>query len=173
MGKQFFVLLRPKHWIKNVFVLAPLIFSFQFLVFSLSFRTFAIVISFSLAASSVYIINDIFDIERDRNHPEKKNRPIASGRVPIRSAVFLIVILIINSLCIAFLISIYALLILSIYIVINFLYSSWLKHLTLIDVFVIAIGFVLRVISGAVAANVAVSEWIILVTFFLSLFLGF
>jgi 4-hydroxybenzoate polyprenyltransferase len=165
-------LIRPKQWAKNIFVFAALVFSRHLLdseYVVLSLRAF---FAFSFTASFVYVINDIADRERDRKHPKKRYRPIASGEISITQG-FLIAII---------LLAIVAILTsglewkfvtcLAAYLVINLAYSFYLKDLVLIDVFVIAIGFMLRVIGGAFVIDVPRSPWLLLTTMFLSLFLG-
>jgi 4-hydroxybenzoate polyprenyltransferase len=164
--------LRPRQWLKNGFVFAPLLFGKAFLNTSklaLSLEAFAL---FSAVASSIYILNDILDVERDRAHPTKKNRPIAAGRLPIPVAAAIGVLLGGSAL-------IYALVhlplfgrLLGIYAAINVSYSLGLKHVVIIDIFAIAIGFVLRVFSGAIVIDVEPSRWLLTCTIFFSLFLA-
>ncbi len=168
----YFRLLRPSQWIKNAFVFAPLVFSkhlFDPPIFIAALKGF---ISFCIVSSAIYIINDIFDKEADTAHPLKRKRPIASGAVSIPSACFLAAVLI----CIAVLVCIslppgFQFLLLS-YFVIQFLYSIALKRIVILDVFIIASGFMLRVLGGAEVIDVMISHWIILCTMFLSLFLA-
>ncbi len=171
--KHYIKLMRRRHWIKNAFVLAPLVFSLKFLEMSAVLVTFKAFLAFSFMASFVYVINDILDVEKDRKHPKKKSRPIASGKVSIANAVIFSVFLFLIGMGIAFTINIPTLIILLIYFVMNLFYSIKLKHIVLLDVFIIAVGFLLRVYAGAFAIMVPVSHWIILTTFFISLFLGF
>ena len=166
-------LIRVKHWIKNMFVLAPLIFSLKFCVPDSLFRVLIMFFSFSLASSVVYTINDIADRERDRFHPDKKNRPIASGVISVANAAILAVALFSIALAGAWYLSPQAAAVVVAYVALNLLYSYFLKHHPCIDVMGIAIGFLLRVIAGAIAIEVEVSEWMLLTTFFLSLLLGF
>lgn len=170
---DIFTLFRPKHWIKNIFVIAPLIFSFSFMDIDRVLFSLVAFFCFSLAASAVYTANDVFDRDRDKMHPEKKNRPIASGRVSVRLGISFSIILSLSSISIAYLISPMSALTTLFYLVINLFYSLYLKHVALLDVFTIATGFVLRVVMGAVSIQVDISTWILLVTVFLSLFLGF
>ena len=166
-------LMRVKHWIKNAFVLAPMLFSLKFLEISSLIIAMKAFISFSLVASFVYIINDILDVEKDRKHPKKKKRPIASGKISPLSAFIFSIIVFVLGFGIAYDINIQTFVVIFIYFVMNLLYSLKLKHIVLLDVFIIAIGFLLRVYAGAFAIAVPVSHWIILTTFFISLFLGF
>lgn len=169
--KAFTILLRPHQWIKNIFIFAPLFFSFSF-----EWEKTAAVISgftlFSLAASSIYILNDYHDIQEDREHPSKKFRPLASGKVSKKSALFMAGILFIASLSGAFLLNTTFFLILSGYMLLNILYSWKLKHFPIIDISIIAIGFVLRIFAGASLIKNIPSMWIVIVTFLLALFLA-
>ena len=169
----YVALMRPKHWIKNLFIVAPLIFSFQFMNFSQVLTTALAVLCFSLAASAVYIMNDIFDKDCDKKHPKKKYRPIASGVISVKKGVACSLLLTVISIGLSFLISYLAAIITTAYLILNLLYSTHLKHIVIIDVFTISAGFVLRVLMGGVVNGVPISEWLILTTIFLSLFLGF
>jgi 4-hydroxybenzoate polyprenyltransferase len=164
--------MRPKQWLKNGFVFAPLLFGKAFLdphKLWLALTAFAL---FSATASAVYILNDILDVERDRAHPNKKNRPIASGRLPVPVAAALGLLLATGALTIAFIRMPDLATILAVYLVINLGYSLGLKHVVIIDIFAIAIGFVLRVFGGAVAIEVEASRWLLTCTIFISLFLA-
>lgn len=165
--------LRTHQWSKNLFVFAALVFSkrlFELHSFSQSLIGFAL---FSLASGSAYIFNDINDIKRDSQNPQKRLRPIAAGKISIPEAVGLFIFLgpvsIIASFCLK---PTFGLIILS-YIILNILYSVVLKHLVIIDVMVIAAGFLMRVMAGAELIDVYPSKWLILCTILLSLFLGF
>ncbi len=165
-------LLRPKQWTKNIFVFPALVFSkqlFQPTSVGLSLRAF---FAFSFAASFVYVTNDIADRERDRAHPVKRFRPIASGEISLRSAFLLAGLML--AITAAFMAGLDWRFVacLVTYLLMNVAYSFYLKDVVLIDVFVIAIGFMLRVIGGAMVLDVASSSWLILTTMFLSLFLG-
>ncbi len=169
----YFKLLRVSHWVKNLFIFLPLFFSGNiltdvngFLQVSLGF------VLFSLIASSIYMINDLKDIESDRLHPEKKNRPFASGKVPIKTGILLSSILFIGSITAAYLINLYFAGVLVFYFAMNIAYSMGLKHVAIIDISIIAIGFLLRVIAGGLLAEVFISHWIIIMTFLLALLLG-
>ena len=171
---DYFRLMRPEQWVKNVFVLVPVVFSknlFNVQLVSGSLFTF---VSFCFAASSIYIINDISDRDSDRAHPIKKNRPIAAGTVSTVEGWAIAAILI----CLSFIIlcsggvRITASLPIILYVVMNLLYSFSLKKIVLIDVFVIAAGFILRIIAGGYAINVKISSWLIMTTLFISIFLA-
>ena len=171
--RDFFKLIRPKQWIKNFFVFAPLVFArelFEVQPLVLALKAFA---GFCLTASAVYVFNDITDVTADRVHPEKKHRPIASGKISVRQAVVLEVLLLACVAILAVGMDTRYTTILVIYLILNVGYSIRLKETVLLDVFIISAGFMLRVLGGAFAIDVAVSNWIVLCTLFISLFLGF
>lgn len=171
---NFFRLLRPDQWIKNLFVIAPLIFAHDLFEPGKVIIALSAFIAFSLTASAVYILNDLADVEADRLHPVKRHRPLAAGIVSKQHAVvlFLVLITAVTLLVVSTLPSRFGLIVVM-YFVLNVAYSYGLKDVILLDVFVIAAGFMLRVLAGAAAIQVAVSSWIILCTLFISLFLGF
>lgn len=166
-------LMRPKQWIKNFFVFAAIIFSgnfFDLQILKLNIITF---ILFSLTSSSIYILNDIIDIDKDRCHPEKKKRPLASGELKVVWAIFLDIAIIILVSYISFKYLNYKVyMIFAIYFILNIFYCFILKNLVIIDVMVITFCFVLRVESGSIASGVAVSPWLFLCTILLALFLA-
>lgn len=165
------VLLRPHQWIKNFFVFAPLFFTFNFqteIIITVAIG-FAL---FSLAASSIYVLNDYHDIAEDRAHPTKKNRPLASGSVSKKNAIVLMLTLFMVSIGGAIILSTGFALVLAIYILLNIAYTFGLKHISILDIAIIAIGFVLRIYAGAVLIDTNPSMWIVLVTFVLALFLA-
>lgn len=165
-------LIRPKQWIKNGFVVAPLIFAGKFLDPIAIQQTLLATLLFSIAASATYIINDLHDIDRDRQHPKKsKTRPLASGLVSPQSAFVLLFILYGMLACGWFLLPKVILVILA-YLVLNLAYTFILKHQPVIDIFTIAIGFVLRVFAGAMALDVPVSSWMFITTLCLALYLA-
>lgn len=164
--------LRPHQWIKNLFVLAPLFFSKQFLVPLQSVKGVVAALLFCLTAGTVYLFNDVFDVEKDRAHPVKCKRPIASGQLPVRSAVIAACFLGAGSVLTSFLIDIRLGAVVSIYLTMNLAYSTFLKNIAFLDVSIIAFGFVLRVLAGAFAINVFISEWLFICTFLLALYLG-
>lgn len=163
---------RPRQWIKNLFVLAPLFFSTQFLQPGPLAVGLLAALLFCLAASSVYLLNDIFDAEKDRNHPIKHKRPIASGELPIKQAWMACAVFGFGSVAVAFIIDWRFGTVLSSYLVMNLAYSTVLKHVPFVDVVIIATGFVLRVLAGAFAIDVFISEWLFACTFLLALYLG-
>lgn len=164
--------LRPKQWTKNILVFASAMFSGKFLDVMTFFHAVLAFISFSLMASTIYIINDIVDIEKDRNHPDKCKRPIASGAVSPKLAGITAVILFLCSLAVAYYLNKGLALVVLFYFVLNLLYSLKLKHVVIIDVMIIAAGFVLRAVAGALAVNGILTSWFVLCTLLLSLFLA-
>ncbi|MEW6388178.1 MAG: decaprenyl-phosphate phosphoribosyltransferase [Thermodesulfobacteriota bacterium] len=171
--KPYLQLARPHQYFKNAFVWLPLFFGYKLLDPQAVWLTFGAFLAFCLAASSVYIFNDLKDISEDRQHPVKRARPLASGAVrPGQAVVFSTVLLALSlAIVLAFLPpSIF--LILAAYLVLNTVYSLFLKHRAIIDVFCIAVGFVLRIFAGGVAAGVPVSHWLVIMTFLLALFLA-
>jgi 4-hydroxybenzoate polyprenyltransferase len=171
--------LRPQQWVKNVFVLAALFFSWgekkSIVLGEPLTRTLLALAAFCLGASAVYLVNDVLDIESDRRHPEKCKRPIAAGEVGVGRALAAAALCVSVSFALAWRAGgggFGVLAIVATYVLLNFLYSLKLKHVVLVDVFSIASGFVLRVLGGARAADVFVSHWLLLCTIFLSLFLA-
>ena len=165
---------RPKQWTKNFFIFSALVFDRQLTNSNSVITTLSGFIIFCALSSSVYLFNDLFDIEADKNHPIKKNRPIASGRLSTNLAVIIGVVLSIVALIFAYKLSINFFLICLAYLIINLLYSKWLKHLPVIDVLVVASGFVLRVAAGVTLVEVErFSPWLYVVTTLLALFIGF
>lgn len=169
---NFIRLARPKEWIKNLFLFIPLFFSGQ--LFNLDKITGLILgfISFSLVASSIYIINDIKDIEPDRRHPLKRFRPIASGSIAQNQAVIFCLILLIIGLLLGFYIKAKFLFIVVLYLALNIGYSFGLKNIAILDVIIIAIGFVLRIKAGGIIAFIAISQWLMIMVFLLALFMA-
>lgn len=165
-------LLRPQQWLKNAFVFTPLIFSKHLTESEFGVRAVMAFIAFCLVSSSVYIINDILDRNADKLHPVKKKRPIASGQISVPFAAIISLFLFAGSVSISlFLNQSFTGIVLS-YFVLQSAYSAVLKHIVLVDVFVIAFGFMLRVFGGAMAIDVMISHWIVITTLFLSLFLA-
>lgn len=166
-------LLRPKQWIKNLFVFAPLIFAKHVFEYNYLIRVIAAFVLFCFISSSVYVLNDIIDCEKDRLHPKKKNRPIASGVISKIEGSIIIAALLPLVLLGSFYVDIYFGFIILLYFINNMLYSFKIKHMVILDVMSIALGFLLRVIGGALVIRVYISPWILLCTLLLSLFLGF
>lgn len=171
-AKVIFQLLRIDQYTKNVLVFAPVFFVGQISDLSPLIASIWAFIAFSLLASAVYIANDALDIEHDQLHPIKRNRPLAAKKITTRSAMMIMAGCGTVSLLIASQVSAAVLAVMLIYLSQNLLYSFWLKHQALIDVAVIASGFVLRLFVGAFAAGVALSAWIIIMTFLLALFIA-
>ncbi|PJA96855.1 MAG: decaprenyl-phosphate phosphoribosyltransferase [Ignavibacteriales bacterium CG_4_9_14_3_um_filter_34_10] len=165
-------LLRITQWPKNIFVFVPLVFSKNLFDESQFNKSFLAFIVFSISSSLVYVINDLFDKKRDSNHPTKKHRPIASGRISNLFVITIIGILFLLLLFVQNYVTREFLIIISVYIGINIFYSMGLKQVVILDILFIAAGFMLRVIGGAYVINVSVSSWLILSTLFLSLFLA-
>ncbi|MCX7544467.1 decaprenyl-phosphate phosphoribosyltransferase [Marinicella gelatinilytica] len=169
--KNLITLLRPHQYLKNLFVFAPLFFAFAFEA-SIIWHTLAAFILFCLIASAIYVFNDLNDVAEDRTHPTKKYRPIASDAVSKQTAVFLFLTLSLVALVVAYFFQPALFYVLLIYFLINIAYSLGLKHVPIIDIFMIAIGFVLRLFAGNVFLDQPLSMWIIIMTFLLAIFLG-
>jgi 4-hydroxybenzoate polyprenyltransferase len=166
--------MRPRQWSKNVFVLAAVVFDKKLLNPEAVGKSLAGMILFCLLSSSVYLINDILDAEADRNHPHKRNRPIASGKLPVSVAAIAAFLIIIITIPLSFLLSNLFGWIALIYFLVNLAYSTRLKHIPLIDVLIIAAGFVLRVAAGVSLIEVErFSPWLYVVTTLLALYIGF
>ena len=167
--------MRPVQWAKNLFVLAALVFGRQLSDRVAVVHVLLAVVAFCFASSAVYLFNDLRDREEDRKHPLKRLRPIAAGTLSVPAAVTAVAVLGIAAFAIAFQLGTAFLVILAVYLVQNLLYTVWLKHMVILDVMSISLGFVLRVLAGAVAppVHVPVSSWLFLCTIFLALFLAF
>jgi 4-hydroxybenzoate polyprenyltransferase len=170
--KALLRLMRPEQWAKNVFLFAPLIFSKHLLNFSYLSKEIQAFIAFSLVSSFVYCINDVADRNADKLHPVKKNRPVASGAVSVGEAVLLAGILLLVAAFIATPLGEGFVACILIYLFLNIWYSFSLKRVVLVDVFVVASGYMLRILAGAYAIDVEISQWLILCTLFISLFLA-
>ena len=172
MLSDLITLLRPRHWVKNGFVIAPLIFAGQFTSNAAIVEILIAFLLFSVAASAVYIVNDIRDIESDRRHPAKaKKRPLAAGRLAVPQALALLVLLY-GIIALGYFIQPQVVEVIIAYLLLNYAYSYFLKHQPVLDIFTIAVGFVLRVYAGAVAIDVPLSSWMFITTLMLALFLG-
>jgi 4-hydroxybenzoate polyprenyltransferase len=165
-------LLRPEQWVKNAFLIAPIIFSKHLFNPAYLLTTLLALMVFCLVSSSVYVVNDIADRTVDRQHPTKKNRPIASGKVSVVQALALVVLLFVLVLLLSSTLNGKFWLVAASYFLLNLAYSFGLKRVILVDVFVIAAGFMLRVLAGAVAIAVLISPWLVLCTLFVSVFLA-
>jgi len=172
----FIKLLRPHQYVKNLFVFFPLFFALKITDVYLLKEAALAFVAFCFAASTIYIINDIRDIEKDKAHPKKKKRPLASGKVSVMTAISIAAILFFFSILISIISGTNLLMIISIYIVMNFFYSFGLKNIPLIDIFIIATGFLLRLLAGTefgAVEGINPSHWIMVMTFLLSLFIAF
>jgi 4-hydroxybenzoate polyprenyltransferase len=166
-------LLRPKQWIKNGFVFAPLFFAHAFLEPEAWLLTIAAALAFLSVSCVVYVVNDIRDVEEDKLHPVKKKRPLASGDMSVNTAVVMAVAIALLGVGLLSLLPYECAVLVGVYLLFNILYTYVLKHIALLDIFFIAVCYVLRVLMGCYALEVTVSPWIILTTFMLALFLGF
>lgn len=166
-------LLRPQQWVKNAFVLAGVFFAGKVFDGETLGRALTAFAAFCLASSAVYVFNDLSDRDADRLHPRKRNRPLASGLVSAPLGIFLGMACAAAGFVLAALVGVELLLLLGLYVLINAAYSRWLKHVVLLDVFCIAAGFLLRLLAGTWGIGVPPSQWFVLCTFLLSLFLGF
>jgi 4-hydroxybenzoate polyprenyltransferase len=173
LNKKYISLARPQHYIKNGFIFVPLFFGHEISHITKLLLTCLSFICFCFAASSIYAINDIMDAPEDRQHPLKKNRPVASGIISIKFALAFAIILLVSSL----LISLLTLprnhtYLLSGYLIINLAYSFKLKHVPIVDIFIISLGFIIRIFAGSITSGIPLTHWIVLITFLLALFLG-
>ncbi len=164
--------LRPKQWVKNLIVFAPLLFSGKFSDSGALLGATLCALSFCSISSGIYVVNDLNDLEADRLHPSKRFRPIASGAISTGSAWVLSMFCFLAGLALAFYVRPTLSFVCLAYIALNFAYSYWLKKLVVIDILCIAFGFVLRAVAGAVAVHVAASGWFLLCTTLGALFLG-
>jgi len=165
--------MRPKQWAKNVFLLAALVFDRKLTNTDAIFHTILGVLAFSLVASVVYIVNDIADVEADRQHPTKRNRPIAAGKLPIPIAWAAAVVLLLIAFPLAYWLSPGFAVITFVYLALNLTYSKWIKHVVLLDIIVLASFYVIRVAAGVALIDVVrFSPWIYIFTTFLALLMG-
>lgn len=165
--------LRPRQWAKNAFVVIPILFSRSLGDPHRWVLAVAAFVLFCLVSSSVYVINDLFDCEQDRVHPEKRSRPIASGAVGVQAASLTAAVFALVGIGGSFALGAHFLAAVAVYFVLNVLYSTWLKNVVIIDVMALASFYVLRVVGGAIAIGVGISYWLVICTLLLSLFLGF
>jgi len=171
--KYLIIAIRPYQWIKNFFIYLPLLFGQQFFNGIVLLKTTVVFILFSLAASTVYLINDIIDLESDRKHPVKRLRPLASGKITTLHAKIIAFILGGVAVLFSFVLDIRIGFIIAAYLLLNFIYMMVLKNAFIIDVFCIGAFYYLRIQAGSVTSNVTLSNWIILCTLLLALFIGF
>ena len=169
-------IVRPRQWVKNFFVFIPLFFGGQMSNTALLLDALTTFIAFSLAASSIYCLNDIVDVEADRQHPVKCHRPIASGQVSVSAAYALMAIMLILSMTVCPMLKGRSMAVGAVvlgYWIMNIAYCVWLKNFAIIDICLIAFGFVLRILAGGLATGIEPSNWLVLMTFLLTLFLSF
>lgn len=171
--KDYIKLIRPKHYLKNILIFLPLIFSGHFFNIELLKISLFGFFSFCMAASTIYIVNDIKDREKDKMHDIKKNRPIASGKISVKKAVVLSIITFIIAMFFQFLTQkIFGFIFVVLYVIMNIAYSFKLKDIPLIDISIIVIGFLIRVLYGAYLINVEVSNWLLLTVISISFYLA-
>mgnify|MGYP001262369437 FL=1 len=168
---SYIELIRPLHSIKSLVVFAPLFFNFDFNLDLYISVTFASIL-FYMMSSSIYIFNDLIDLPRDKLHPIKKHRPIASEKITTQEAKYFLSVLLLSTIAISIIFNFELFLILLIYLIINIFYSLILKEVFLLDMIIIATGFVLRLFAGAVVVDISLSSWIIIITFLLASFLA-
>ena len=164
--------MRPHQYIKNLFIFLPLFFAMKITDTSLLFNAVIAFIAFSLTASAIYTLNDYHDIEEDRQHPKKKERPLASGAIRKSQAITIMLILFAAGFTLMAFLSLKATGILAAYVIMNIAYSFYLKHVAILDVVIIAIGFVLRLFIGSAVTDIPLSMWIVVMTFLLALFMA-
>lgn len=165
-------LLRVHQYLKNLFVFVPAFFSANLFAGDYFERSASAFLIFSMVASAVYILNDIADRERDKAHPTKRNRPIASGAISAQKAAVIAGMLFILSISQAFALGTPFVLLMLFYVAINLVYSYFLKHLAIYDIMIIAVGFVIRLYAGALATGLPVTNWVVIIVFLLALFLA-
>lgn len=170
---RFIFLLRAHHWVKNLFIFIPAFFAGEVFAIPVMVSLIQGFACFCLMASSIYILNDLKDIESDRIHPKKKNRPLASGKVPVSLAIILAVLMSLSAVLWAFLLDRSFFYFILVYAGINVLYSLGLKKIALLDIFIVSLGFLIRILAGGVVADVFISQWLIIMVFLLALFLSF
>jgi len=166
-------LLRPHQWVKNAFVLIGLVFGHAWDDPQQVMNVARLLAGFCLLASGVYAMNDVFDRDADRAHPDKRNRPVAGGRIAPGAAAALAVALALAGLTIAYRVSSSAFAIFAAYVLLNLAYSAGLKHVAVLDVFLIAAGFMLRILAGTLGIGIEPSQWLLLCGLLVTLFLGF
>lgn len=166
-------LMRPHQWVKNTFVLTGLLFGHAWHNPALLSQALIAFAAFCLISSTIYIFNDIVDIEQDRHHPSKRKRPLPSGKLKVSSAAIFALILGVTALTLASFASSTVVVILLIYALMNVAYSLKLKHVVILDVFIIATGFMLRILAGTLGLGIPPSQWLLLCGLMVTLFLGF
>jgi 4-hydroxybenzoate polyprenyltransferase len=172
MLKYYITTIRPRQWTKNLVLFVGIIFAHRFMEAEAIVKSVFAFLSFCLVSSSIYLINDIKDIESDKQHPVKKNRPIPSGKISIKSAWIYAIVLAAGALCIAKVgVNSSFFFLTAVYFLVMTLYSFKLKHIVIVDIMIIAGGFVLRAVAGAVAVEVEISSWLLICASGLALFL--
>ena len=166
-------LMRPYQWIKNAFVFTGLLFGHAWHDPALAARVVVAFAAFCLVSSAIYAFNDIVDLEQDKQHPKKSRRPLASGMVSVSAASALAALLAASGLLLAYAASPRVLVILLIYALMNIAYTLRLKHVVILDVFIIATGFMLRILAGTLGIGIPPSQWLLLCGLMVTLFLGF
>ena len=169
---NYIKLMRPKHWIKNFLIMVPLFFDLTFFKWSLLLPAIGGFIIFSLLSSVIYIVNDINDIEGDRLDEEKRKRPLASGAVSIKEAIALVMILVGLIIFLSIIENNSGWIFLALYFVLNVAYSVKLKHIPLLDIVILASGFLIRLLYGAAITNITISFWLCMTVLALSFYLG-
>ncbi|RED97073.1 decaprenyl-phosphate phosphoribosyltransferase [Marinoscillum furvescens] len=170
---RYIFLIRMHHWVKNLFLFVPLFFSGNILDEALVWLMIKGFFSFCLVASAVYILNDLKDLREDRKHPQKKNRPIASGKVPVATAIGVMLVFGAGGLFWAYMLKPGFCFTVLLYLLVNIGYSFGLKHVSLVDVFLVSSGFLIRVVAGGVLGDIFISQWLIIMVFLLALLLTF
>lgn len=169
---KYLQLIRVHQWVKNIFVFVPILFSLHIFEEDYLLTTIFAFFVFCLASSAIYVINDLVDIDADRSHPLKKNRPLPSGAISKSAALITAIVLLIIVTWLIFYFNYEFILTVVLFIILNVLYSLLLKNIVILDIFSIAAGFALRVLAGAFVIQVPISSWLLLTTMFISLFLG-
>ncbi|WP_381502133.1 UbiA prenyltransferase family protein [Spirosoma flavum] len=169
--QEYITLIRPKHWIKNLFIILPFFFGQQLHQLK-NLEIYLVILAMCFMASAVYILNDWKDIEKDKIHPTKRSRPLASNSIKLHTAFILFFLLVITALSIGFYFNKTIGFLLLFYFVLNVCYSLKLKDFAIIDITIISIGFVIRIFIGGVAGNITISKWFVLMVYLLSLVLA-
>lgn len=172
MFKEILISMRPKQWYKNLVIFIGIVFSINLLNLNLWIDSISAFIIFCIISGSIYILNDIIDLEKDKNHPKKKKRPIASGLLKVSPALTCAIILICLALTGAYLLNLQFFMASVAFFILMLVYSVFLKEIIIVDIMVISVGFVLRAVAGALAIGVLVSPWLIICAFLLALFLA-
>jgi decaprenyl-phosphate phosphoribosyltransferase len=172
MIREYIKLLRPEQYTKNLFIFLPVFFGIKINDINILLNCFYAFLIFSLVASSIYIFNDIFDAEDDKKHPVKKNRPIASGKISIKSAYIILILLLLISLPLTYFLNHEVFYLILLYIILNIGYTIRLKHIAIIDIFIISSGFIIRLYIGSAISEISLSVWIEVMTFLLALFIS-